>query len=76
MSGDWEFIFICLLIYIIYKLISNWKKSTKKGGLAKSQEAASNAFMVARGTFWPLHAPLAGLLGLPVADMPTVDLRR
>ena len=47
MSGDWEFIFICLLIYIIYKLISNWKKSTKKGGLAKSQEAASNALETA-----------------------------
>lgn len=43
MNGDWMFIFFCLLIYIIYKLISNWKKSTKKGGLSKSQEAVSNA---------------------------------
>ena len=39
MNGDWMFIIFCILIYLLYKLVSGWRNSTKKGGVAKSHEA-------------------------------------
>jgi hypothetical protein len=47
MNGDWMFIFFCILVYLLYRLISGWRNSTKKGGLAKSQEAAGNVLNTA-----------------------------
>ena len=39
MNGDWMFIVFCVLIYLLHKLVSGWRNSTKKGGVAKSHEA-------------------------------------
>ena len=38
MNGDWTFIVFCILIYLLHKLVSGWRNSTKKGGVAKSHE--------------------------------------